>query len=196
MIASILYLLGLGFIVFVLNLFPAFMPPTWMVLAFFYVRDDLTLVPTVLVGAGCAALGRFTLAWATNRYFKPLLSPQKQKSLYQVGKLINQKRSITLPLLMLFYAFSPIPSNQFFIAAGLVGADLPFIAFSFFLGRLLSYSFWVTVADHAVSNLDDIFIRHLRNPETYFMEIISFIVLYIVIHFLINRALNTQSKKA
>lgn len=188
MIASLLYLVSLGFIIFVLNLIPAFMPPTWMVLAFFYVKDDLSLLPTVIVGASCAALGRYTLALATNIYFKPHLSPSKQKSLYKVGQLINRKRLIALPLLILFYAFSPIPSNQFFIAAGLVDADLKLIALSFFAGRLFSYGFWVTIANHAFDNLDMIFIHHLRNPETYIMELISFIVVYLIINFLINRA--------
>ena len=192
MITAILYLLGLWFIVFVLNLIPAFMPPTWLVLAFFFVKDDLTLIPTIIVGATAATCGRLTLAYLTRRYFEPLLPVAKQQSLYRVGEFIKAKRLIALPLLMLFYAFSPIPSNQFFIAAGLVNADLRLIGLSFLLGRLFSYGFWVTIADHTVSNLDKIFIEHMSNPQTYIMEILSFIIVYFVINFLISRALSAN----
>jgi len=43
---------------------------------------------------------------------------------------------------LLFYAFSPFPSNYLFIAYGLTTMDLTLIAVPFFLGRSVSYSFW------------------------------------------------------
>ncbi|MFM8762678.1 MAG: hypothetical protein ACKOFC_05370, partial [Solirubrobacterales bacterium] len=48
--------------VFVVNLMPAFGPPTWTVLVFFRIKYDVPAVPLVLGGAAAAACGRFVLA--------------------------------------------------------------------------------------------------------------------------------------
>ncbi len=192
-------LTGLGLlwlVVYGLNLFPLFMPPTWMVLAFFYIKDDLPLIPTVIVGATAATLGRISLAYLSKRFIKPHLPIAQQLKFIALGKFIETKRIIALPLLMLFYAFSPIPSNQFFIAVGLINTNLKLIGLSFFLGRLFSYCFWVTIAHKTFNNLELIFIDHITNPWTYAFEIISFIVLYLVGNFLINRAMSYNHNHA
>jgi hypothetical protein len=60
MSGSIEYLI-LGVLVFGVNIVPAFMPPTWIILAFFYLRYHLNLLPTVIIGAAAATLGRVVL---------------------------------------------------------------------------------------------------------------------------------------
>jgi hypothetical protein len=44
------------------------------------------------------------------------------------------------------FALSPLPSNYLFIAYGLTSLPILFLAVPFFVGRLLSYGFWVTTA--------------------------------------------------
>ena len=44
--------------------------------------------------------------------------------------------------LLLFFAFTPLPSNSVFIAYGLTTMSILRIAIPFFLGRLVSYTFW------------------------------------------------------
>ena len=56
-----------------LNIIPAFMPPTWIVLAFFVTKYDLQIIPVVLIGATCATLGRILLAGISKRYIRKLL---------------------------------------------------------------------------------------------------------------------------
>lgn len=196
MLLTIFTLLSLGLTVTCLNFIPLFMPPTWMVIAFFYIQFNLPLIPTVIIGAASATLGRSILAYSSKRYLKPYLSVEKQLELESLGKLIETKKVIALPLLMIFYAFSPIPSNQFFIAAGLVDADMKLIRTSFFLGRLFSYSFWATLANRTVDNLDLIFVEHLKNPRTYLIELISFVVIYLIGNYLMKLALRYNHKHA
>ena len=55
---------------------------------------------------------------------------------------------------MILYAFSPLPSNHLFIAYGLTNLPVLFAAVPFFLGRLVSYSFWIFSAAAAGKKFD------------------------------------------
>ena len=52
------------------------------------------------------------------------------------------------------YAFSPLPSNHLFIAYGMTNLPVRFAAVPFFLGRLVSYSFWMFSAAAAGKKFD------------------------------------------
>src|SRR6516164_3750626 len=53
-----------------------------------------------------------------------------------------------------FSVHTPLPSNYLFIAYGLTTLRLTLVAFPFFVGRLASYSFWVTTASAVGDRLD------------------------------------------
>ena len=55
-------LLVVAALVFVINLLPAFGPPTWSVLVYARLRWHLEPVALVLVGAAAATVGRYLLA--------------------------------------------------------------------------------------------------------------------------------------
>src|SRR5205085_12650257 len=61
--------------VFLLNLVPAFMPPTWSILAFFLIQFDLPLLPLAIGGAVAATLGRLVLALGA-RWLGPTVLPE------------------------------------------------------------------------------------------------------------------------
>ena len=44
------------------------------------------------------------------------------------------------------YSISPLPSNYLFIAYGLTSLPIAFVALPFFVGRLVSYGFWLKTA--------------------------------------------------
>lgn len=135
--------------VFIINVIPAFMPPTWTVLAFFYIHYHLAFIPTVIIGVIGATAGRIVLALMARYIFKPLL-PAKWFSNYDaLGKYFEKHERLTIPV-VLGYAFSPISSNGLFIVAGFSNINLRIIAMSFFIGRLISYSFWI-LASHRIS---------------------------------------------
>src|SRR5829696_5132555 len=113
--------------VFLINLVPAFMPPTWSILAFFLIHFDLPLLPLALGGAVAATSGRLVLALGA-RHLGPRVVPADWLRTHQrwVGPAV------------LLYSFGPIPSNQLFIAAGLGQLDLRVVAGAFFIGRVIS----------------------------------------------------------
>ena len=134
-------------LVFLLNIIPAFAPPTWMVFSFLGFRFPEQMgIAFALVGALAATLGRFTLAKGSNlivrRHF---LSAEARQNVDAIKEQLSKRKKLTFGIL-LFYAFTPLPSNYLFIAYGLTTMELKMITIPFFLGRWVSYSFWTFTA--------------------------------------------------
>lgn len=161
-----------------LNIIPAFMPPTWTVLAFFVTKYDLLLIPVVLIGASCATLGRVVLAGISRKYFRRILSADSQENYASIGDYLNRHRKLTIPL-VIAYAFLPIPSNDVFIAAGLAKVKIKLLAGSFFVGRLISYTFWVSLTQRFSDNLVDIFSKHYTKAGSIVLEVVGLLLLYL-----------------
>lgn len=169
----------LASIVLGINVIPAFMPPTWMVLAFFVTKYDLQLMPVILIGASCAALGRIILANLSSNFFSKLL-PKKYQSNYEgIGEYLNKHKHVTIPLVVA-YAFLPIPSNSVFIAAGLAKMKIKLLAASFFAGRLISYTFWVSLTQKLSDNLADIFSSSFSRVGSIVIQIAGLVVIYLL----------------
>jgi len=136
-------LLLLFLLVFLLNVIPAFAPPTWMVFSFLGFRfPDHMGVDFALVGALAATLGRFTLAKGSQLLVRQhWLSEEARQNVDAIKEQLSQRKKLTFGLL-LFYAFTPLPSNYLFIAYGLTAMELKLITIPFFIGRSVSYSFW------------------------------------------------------
>lgn len=134
-------------LVFLLNVIPAFAPPTWMVFSFLGFRFPEHMgVTFAFVGALAATLGRFTLAKGSNlivrRHF---LSNEARQNVDVIRERLSKHKKLTFGI-FLFYAFTPLPSNYLFIAYGLTTMELKLVTIPFFIGRRVSYSFWTFTA--------------------------------------------------
>jgi hypothetical protein len=129
--------------VFLLNLIPAFAPPTWMVFSFIGFRFPAhNVVLSALVGAVAATLGRVVLARMSRVIIRQkFMSESTRENIDAVRERLESRRALTFGV-FLFYAFTPFPSNYLFIAYGLTAMDLRLIAIPFLIGRSVSYSFW------------------------------------------------------
>jgi len=152
-------LLILFVVVFLLNVIPAFAPPTWMVFSFLGFR-----LPThmdwsfALVGAVAAAMGRSLLGKLSRIVIRNhWLSLAARENINSLKLELEKRPSLTFGLL-LFYAFTPLPSNYLFIAYGLTAMPIVRLVVPFFIGRFVSYYMW-TMSAAAVSRkleLEDI----------------------------------------
>lgn len=138
-------LLTLFVSVFVLNVLPAFAPPTWMLLSFFGLRfPDANPWWVALVAASAATSGRIVLAYFAQRISDSRWFPESTRAnLVSVADAIERRRA-TSSVAFLLFAFSPFPSNALFMAYGLSRAPLPLLAVPFFAGRFVSYVFAFT----------------------------------------------------
>lgn len=134
-------------VVFVLNLVPAFAPPTWVTLSFIgLTMPDVPIVVLALIGAIAATFGRIALARLSRIVVRArLLSEGERRNIDSLKEGFERHRAVSLGV-FLAYAFSPLPSNYLFIAYGLTTLKIWFVAVPFFIGRLVSYSFWVATA--------------------------------------------------
>ena len=134
-------------IVIALNVIPAFAPPTWMVFSFVGFRFP-EHAGWLLAGTGAlaATLGRCILAKMSRVIVRQhWLSKASRENVDSLRHAIEDRPRLTFGLL-LFFAFSPLPSNSVFIAYGLTTLNIFRIAIPFFLGRFVSYAFWARSA--------------------------------------------------
>lgn len=186
--------LVLGLLVLGINVVPAFMPPTWMILTFYYLRYNLDLIPVVLVGASCATAGRIILTVLSRYYLRPIFPKGTKENLDSLGAFLSKKQQLTATI-VLTYAFLPIPSNQVFITAGLARVNISIIAFSFFMGRMISYTVWVSLASRVSDNLESLLASHYTKINSFILEVLSLVLMVIVINIGWKRVLKRISKE-
>ena len=133
--------------VFFLNVIPAFAPPTWIALSWIgFNHPDANAFIVAMFGAWAATAGRLVLAKLSRVVIRQrLLRDQTRDNIDTIKTALEQRPTLTFSA-FLVYAFGPFPSNYLFIACGLTALKLRFVAVPFFLGRLVSYSFWVSAA--------------------------------------------------
>lgn len=191
---ALLHLALVWGVVFVVNLVPAFMPPTWSVLAFFLIQFDLPLLPLALGGAVAATAGRLVLALGARALGPRLLPADVLRNLRDLGAYLRSHSRWIGPA-VLVYSFGPIPSNQLFMAAGLAHLDLRLVAGAFFAGRVVSYTFFSHVADRAVSRVEDLFAEAVTTPQLLALELASLAVLVAIAKIPWGRLLGTHLAK-
>ncbi|AJY11343.1 hypothetical protein K6W16_13235 [Burkholderia dolosa] len=148
-------LVVLFFVILLLNLLPAFAPPTWMAMSWvgFNVPDGNPFVFAV-VAAGAATTGRvvlstFARSWVRSRWMRA----SDRENIDIAARWLRQHQTLTAGAFF-FYALSPLPSNNLFIAYGLSGLPLRIIAAAFFIGRVATYAIWAHVGRFASQQLD------------------------------------------
>jgi membrane protein YqaA with SNARE-associated domain len=157
-------------VVFLLNIIPAFAPPTWMVFSYLGFQFPLHMGwPSALVGAAAATTGRSLLGKMSNSIVRNRwLSDAARKNVDSFKVELEKRPQLTFGVL-LFYAFTPLPSNYLFIAYGLTAMPLARIAIPFFIGRFVSYTVW-TMGGAAVSKTLDVEgIEAIRYASVYFI---------------------------
>jgi len=145
-------------VVFLLNIIPAFAPPTWMVFSFlgFQFPEHMGW-SYALVGAVAATMGRSLLGKLSHTIVRNHWLSEAAKKNVDSFKLELEKRPKLTFGVFLFYAFTPLPSNFLFIAYGFTAMPLIRIALPFLMGRFVSYTIW-TMTGAAISqklDLDD-----------------------------------------
>lgn len=152
---------GILFLIFIMNIVPAFMPPTWTLLSlvgFTFHFSHYSLVVLSILAAVAATSGRAILALFSDKIIRNKFLSEKTRENIGVIKTNIEKRKVFLFSFFLLFAFSPFPSGQLFLAYGLTDLKLRYAVIPFFIGRLVSYVFWSFTASEishkiVVSNL-------------------------------------------
>ena len=160
-------------VVFLMNLVPYFMPPTWAVVTFFLIAFSLPVWPLAIGCAFASTAGRCGLYYLSARLGRQLLSDQKQRNVAALGNWLNQRPGWRGVVDVLIYSLGPIPSNDLFIAAGLSRATLWPVALGFLPGRMVSYPLLALTAKGANDQLGGILTRQWHDPKWLALELLS-----------------------
>ncbi len=131
-------------VVFFFNILPAFAPPTWATLSYFKLKNPaLDTLSLAFIGVIGSTLGRWVLYLYSYYLGRRFIDPKRAENLLYLRKLIEEHGPFIGSFL---YAIGPLPSNFLFIIAGVSGAKVLPILAGFFLGRLLSYTFFISLS--------------------------------------------------
>jgi len=166
--------LYIALIIFGVNLMPAFGPPTWTILVFAHLRWGLNPVALVPLGATCAAGARYLLALATRKFGRRL--PERVKGNLEAANDYLSQRKKSMWVLFGVFIVSPLPSAQMFEAAGLLDLNLVMVTTAFFFGRLISYSFYLSVSTYAQSHLEGLFGGAFSSAGAIILEVVMILV--------------------
>ncbi|MGU8079192.1 hypothetical protein [Burkholderia pyrrocinia] len=142
-------------VILLLNLIPAFAPPTWMAMSWvgFNLPAGNPLIFAV-VAAGAATTGRVILATFARSLVRSRWIRESDRENIDIATHWLRKHKTLTAGAFFFYALSPLPSNYLFIAYGLSGLPLKIIAVAFFIGRAMTYAIWALLGRFASTRLD------------------------------------------
>jgi membrane protein YqaA with SNARE-associated domain len=172
----------LSVIVILINIVPAFAPPTWAVLVLYRITMHLSPVPLVIIGAISACTGRYFLATFTG-LLRNKLSENVTKNLDSAKEALTKKFSHKAFGVILF-GLSPLPSAQLFEAAGLMKMPLRPLLSAFFFGRLINYGVAVAGATSLESTgMGDLIKKGVSSPWSLLVQIILIYGIYLLTKF-------------
>jgi hypothetical protein len=179
-VTTVLHLLAVIGIVFAINLLPAFGPPTWAVLVFVRFQwHDVPPVALIAGGALAATGGRLVLAVGT-RKLSGRLSGERRANLEALGQTLSRSKTGVVASLAVF-VFSPLPSAQMFMAAGLADIPLLPLAGAFLIGRSVSYTGYVTAAGAAQETVHRLLSQGLTSPSVIALQVASLAAVVLMI---------------
>jgi hypothetical protein len=174
-----------------LNAVPAFMPPTWSVLAYFHLYHGLPVVPLAFVGALGATTGRAILALGSRAFGNRFVPASWRANVEALVATLQSRPTLALPSLALF-ALGPVPSNHLFVAAGLAQAPLPPILAVFASARFVSYVLWVSAANVADQSLREALGPRVAGWGAIALQIAGFALIVVLMRLDWRRLLNER----
>jgi hypothetical protein len=99
-------------VIFVLNLLPAFAPPTWMAMSFIGLTiTEINLIWIALVAATAATCGRIVLAKLSHLLVRQRLFSEQTRQNVDAIRIGIESRPVMTFGTFFGYSISPLPSN-------------------------------------------------------------------------------------
>jgi len=167
-----LRLLAIFAIAFAINLPPAFMPATWMLLAFARIQFGLPIVPLVIGGVFFSGLGRIVLAKGSGYLGRRVMKSEAE--LDEVKGYLDERRNY-VGLATFTYCLLPLPTNNLFVAAGIINVSLLRVMIGFWAGRSIANAFYVWTSDRVFHSLANVFEQYYSDWTAIVLQAVSLI---------------------
>jgi len=174
------------------------MPPTWTVISLIGFNFDLNhylLIVFSVLAAIASTSGRFVLALFAKRIIRGrFLSDRILNSIDFLKNKIEKKNNLATTFFLLF-SFSPLPSGALFLAYGLTGLKLRIAMIPFFVGRLVSYLFWIFSASEVAERVSLTAVESGKYFSVFFILTQIFLIFFVYIFTIIDwKILFTERK--
>ena len=168
-------LLIVAAIVFGMNVLPAFAPPTWTMLAYFALTQNLQMEALIITGVISAACGRWVLANLFRKYTHKLPASYVT-NMENASTHLTKSQHHTRALLALFL-ISPLSSAQLFEAAGIMRSiAIRPLVLAFAAGRTITYSVTVTGANAvAASSFGEVLTKTITSPGAIALQVLTIV---------------------
>jgi hypothetical protein len=97
--------------------------------------------------------------------------PARLKNNLEDARTLIERRRVGAIALFGIFVVSPLPSAQLFLAAGLLDLPLGLLTVAFFIGRLVSYSIYVSLATLADRHFGDVLGRIFGSPWSIALQV-------------------------
>jgi hypothetical protein len=167
-------------VIFAINVLPAFAPPTWTVIAYFALAQNLNMAVLIVSGVIAAASGRWILA-NTFRKYRNKLPKSYVTNMENAATHLTKSQNRTRALFALFL-ISPLSSAQLFEAAGIMNSISirPLVA-AFAAGRFVTYSATAAGATAvAQSSVGQILLDSLTSPTAIAVQVLMIVSLILL----------------
>jgi hypothetical protein len=153
---------GVFLLIFVMNVIPFFMPPTWIVLSTLYFLFPQHFNPILLAftGAFASTFGRVILS-RIGVASRGLMGEERKRSMDRAGKALRSKKYGGF-LLSFLFALSPLPSNVYFLTIGTMKCHYFSVFLGFWLGRLIIYGVTINIAHIAFNSLAEVLASQIQ----------------------------------
>ena len=185
-------LLQLTTLIFIFNLIPVFMPPTSLVMSFFYIQSGIDIYLLSIITALSAISGRLILAILARRMGEKFLANKVNNGYVLLSKIVHKNNLLTI-LFMALYCILPLTTAEIFIVAGVAKFKLWPIIIGFIIGRFLNYVITAATISTFYSSFSDVLAGGIFNPLSIFFQILA-MALTIAFLFLDWEKLITQKK--
>jgi hypothetical protein len=142
-----------------------------MLLAFFRIKFGLPLLALSIGGSIVSAGGRWALARASSGFSRRFMKNQ-ESDMRELGEFLNDHRR-HVGLATFLYTLSPLPSNNLFIAAGMVEIQLLWVFMGFLSGRLIANTALIWTTDKAFRHFDELFGEVFGSWEAILLQSLS-----------------------
>lgn len=150
---------------FLVNVIPAFAPPTWMVLSLYQIDHPLLNTPIVaFLGVVGSVGGRFVMYYYSRILGKYI--PNKYADNLKAFKGFVEERKLGLFFGTFIYSLGPLPSNFLFIASGITRTELLPVLGGFAVARGVSYVLLIYASLGVLSFLELLggsYVKHIVN---------------------------------
>lgn len=170
-------------IIVLINVFPAFMPPTWTVISYIHIRYEINLFAMAVIGAMSSSFGRLLLARISRFSVPRIFAEEIVDNMKFIGSKL-EGRSIKMFLVGFLWALAPVGSNPLFIAVGLAGAKIRYVLAGFFIGRSINYFSLAYASKILVDGIRSIFFEGIFDWRRILLN--SFTVIFVVLYLLLD----------